>query len=643
MCESYYPLRWESTNDQWWYASPIDWAAANGHYDLVRELLYLDTNHLIKLTSLRRIKRLETLWDDDDRFINAAKGRAFVARNLFMECERKKHKNSLIRAGYGGWLLYTASSAGDVEFVKVLLGRDSLFVFGEGEYGVTDILYAGARSKNSDVFRLLFDCGMKPKCLVGEIEEEGKSNSGNIMVFREEMMNRAVHAAARGGNLEILKELLCKEALDVLKYRDVNGSTILHAASGRGQLEIVKYIISSYDITTTKDNQGNIPLHIAAFRGHLSIVEALVHASPNSASMQNNVGDTFLHMAVMGFRARGFQRLDRHMDLTRHLINGSSINTKEIINIQNKEGRTPLHISLIGNMNSNLVELLMTAPSIDLNVKDVNGMTPLDLLKQRPSCASSEILMKKIVGGGGFLSGKDKFKTYKSLTTTHCKMPTSPGTSFKVSDSEIILYMGIEASERSGRLSSCSSSAKSEVDAPVSSNVKQQHSVHRATKKLKFLLRWPHKKEKLKIKEDDQSIESIKSINTPAPLRERYTKSSLFNNKRTLAVRYSTPRPSTKKKISAGLKHGVIQAMPHLAPNTVKSKKGKEVFVEEVGDSASCSNSSVKCSSSNRPSFANNKLVNQYLCFGAQGIEVEDSVSGKSFNRLFKRSALSVA
>jgi len=132
MLQSYFPLRWESTGDQWWYASPIDWAAANGHYDLVRELLYLDTNLLIKLTSLRRIRRLETVWDDDSQFVDAAKGRSFVARNLLLECDTKNRKNTLIRAGYGGWLLYSAASAGDVAFVKELLERDPLLVFGEG-------------------------------------------------------------------------------------------------------------------------------------------------------------------------------------------------------------------------------------------------------------------------------------------------------------------------------------------------------------------------------------------------------------------------------------------------------------------------------------------------------------------------------
>lgn len=237
MPPSYFPLRWESTGDQWWYASPIDFAAANGHYELVRELLHLDTNLLIKLTSLRRIRRLETVWDDEEQFDDVAKCRSHVARKLLHDCETKRGHNSLIRAGYGGWLLYTAASAGDVSFVKELVERNPLLVFGEGEYGVTDILYAASRSKNSEVFRLLLDNAISPSSFLssgGELEEKlSESHS----VFKWEMMNRAVHAAARGGNLEILRELL-GDCGNVLVYRDVQGSTILHSASGRGQVEV---------------------------------------------------------------------------------------------------------------------------------------------------------------------------------------------------------------------------------------------------------------------------------------------------------------------------------------------------------------------------------------------------------------------
>lgn len=237
MAPTYFPLRWESTGDQWWYASPIDWAAANGHYDLVRELLRLDGNHLIKLTSLRRIRRLEVVWDDEEQFDDVAKNRCLVARKLLYEGESKRGKSSLIGAGYGGWLLYTAASAGDLHFVQELLQKDPLLVFGEGEYGVTDVLYAAARSKNSEVFWIIYDFAMSPRLMSGSEEQIGDNEIP--CGYKQEMKNRAVHALARGGNLKILKEVLgdCSGE-DVLGFRDVQWSTILYTAAARGQIEV---------------------------------------------------------------------------------------------------------------------------------------------------------------------------------------------------------------------------------------------------------------------------------------------------------------------------------------------------------------------------------------------------------------------
>ena len=238
------PLRWESIGDQWWYASPIDFAAANGHYDLVRELLRIDNNLIIKLTSLRRIRRLESVWDDDSRLSLAPVSRSKIARNLFRD-----HEHYLLSSGYGGWLLYTAASAGDFAFVLDLLHRDPLLVFGEGEYGVSDILYAAARSKNSDLFRLLLDFASSPR-LTGEVSFGNKSPAlterGNAKFVDPrkfssslvaEVKNRAAHAAARGGNLEILIEIL-SSCDDALILRDANGSTVLHSAAAKNQLQV---------------------------------------------------------------------------------------------------------------------------------------------------------------------------------------------------------------------------------------------------------------------------------------------------------------------------------------------------------------------------------------------------------------------
>ncbi|RWR96913.1 Ankyrin repeat [Cinnamomum micranthum f. kanehirae] len=684
MPPSYFPLRWESTGDQWWYASPIDWAAANGHFDLVRELLRIDANLLIKLTSLRRIRRLESVWDDDAQFFDVAKCRSLVAKNLLLECETKKGKNPLIRAGYGGWILYTAASAGDVAFVQDILERDPLLVFGEGEYGVTDILYAAARSKNSVVFRLLFDHAVSPRCSLGNSAGELDDRMSDVpSVFKWEMTNRAVHAAARGGNLEVLKELL-GECSNVLAYKDVQGSTLLHAAAGRGQVEVVTDLVQSFDIITSKDNQGNTALHVAAYWGHLAVVEALIQAFPLLACSTNNAGDTFLHLVVSGFRTPGFQRLDRQIELMKQLVCGKIVNLQEVINLRNNDGRTALHMAVIGNIHSNFVELLMSVPLIDINIRDINNMTPLDLLNQHPRSASSEILIKQLISAGGISNSQDYVARSAIASSLKMQGPGgSPGTSFGISDTEILLYTGIEnisdasGDRGSGRPSSCSSTSKSEIcqfETTNKSGHRKSSSANYATRRLKILIGWPHQKEKKiscnsgdasKGSEDSDSLESRKKLsdleNTPTSLRQRFSKpSSLPNNKRTLSVRSSLPSPSTKKKFAAGLMQGVIQAMPHLAlpsrspsvPFSVSSRSSptldkKDIVSENKIGEPSCSKPSLNDGTprtSPKSSSANSKrLMNHYFCFGAQGLFMEDSIVGHQTNRAYKRSVPSVA
>ncbi|PKA55501.1 Ankyrin repeat-containing protein [Apostasia shenzhenica] len=549
MSESFFPLCWESTGNRWWFASPIDWAAANGHYDLVRELLRLDPNLLIKLTSLRRIRRIETLWDDDPRFVEAARSRSFVARNLLLECEsRGSENNALIRAGYGGWLLYIAASAGDVEFVQELIERDPLLVFGEGEYGVSDILYAAARSKERKVFKIIFERTTTIRPWVGGaggIEEGLGRGSSGTSVFHWEIKNRAVLAAAMGGNLELLKELL-GERSDVLAYRDGQGATILHVASARGQAEVVNGIVTSFDIIDSRDDQGNTALHVAAFWGHLQVIEALVSASSSLSCLQNNDGETFLHMVIMGFHTPGFRRLDHQMELMRQLISGNILNIQEVINIPNNDGRSALHMAVISTIQSELVELLMTVPSIDVNIQDIHGMTPLDLLNSRPPCPSLKIMIKRFVSAGGTSNPKNMINrsVFPSMPKMQFGLRNNPGTSFRITDSEIFLYTGIQASE-------------GEIEYDIE-KMKFSKAVDNAVKRIKYLLRWLHQREKKT--DDDESTYLVKNLSkrddTPIPLRQTFSKgkTSLLNTKRIIALRNSTPpSPVTRRKLASVL------------------------------------------------------------------------------------------
>ncbi|XP_061373018.1 uncharacterized protein LOC133315131 [Gastrolobium bilobum] len=665
MPPSNFPLRWESTGEQWWYASPIDWAAANGLYDLVVELLHLDTNLLIKLTSLCRIRRLETVWDDETQFEDVAKCRSQVARNLMLECETGKGHNTLIRAGYGGWLLYTAASAGDVDFVQELLGRDPFLVFGEGEYGVTDMLYAAARSSNSEVFKLLLHSSLLPR----ECQSSGEELDESSRVFKRDMMNRAIHAAARGGNWEILKQLV-GIASDILAYRDSQGCTVLHTAAGRGQVEVVRNLLASFDIVNLTDAQGNTALHVASYRGYLSVVEILILASPSLALLTNHYGDTFLHMAVAGFKSPGFRRLDKHIELMKQLVSEKIVNAGDIINVKNNDGRTALHVSVIDNIQCELVELLMSVSSIDLNIHDADGMTPLDLLKQRPRSASSEILIKQLISAGGISNHKDSMA---NTLFTHMKnhvIGGSPGTSFRIPDAEIFLYTGIENAsdgkydQASVESYSCSSELSNSDSANSPYNIKS-NSVNYAARRLKFLLQWPRRRETKAAAsnlEDDDSLDPFSSSRNleefPIPLRQRYSQPcSLPNNKRTQSMRNYIPSTISKMNFTARLMQGVIQVKPQvpLTPDSTSSPFqelsvaslsliNKQKGVDIMGPS--CSNRSIDdCTLqlNHKQSSFNKKLMNRYFSFGAQGLAVEDSNSCAKSNGSYKRFSSLVA
>ncbi|CAJ1784642.1 unnamed protein product [Sphenostylis stenocarpa] len=647
MATTYFPLRWESTGDQWWYASPIDCAAANGHYDLVRELLKIDNNHLFKLTSLRRIRRLEVVWDDEEQFCDVAKCRSQVAQKLLLECESKrgKNKNSLIRAGYGGWLMYTAASAGDLSFVQQLLERNPLLVFGEGEYNVTDIFYAASRGKNCEVFRQVFDFAVSPRFVTGKggVLEE---HVGDIPpVYKWEMSNRAVHAAARGGSVEILEEFLAC-CSDLLAYRDAQGSTILHSAAGRGQVEVIKYLTSSFDIINSTDHQGNTALHVAAYRGQLAAVEALVSASPTLISQRNNAGDTFLHKAVSGFQSTSFRRLDRQVELLRQLVSCKKFHIEEVINVKNTDGRTALHIGTIGKIHIDLVKLLMTAPSINVNVSDVNGMTPLDYLKQSPNTAASNVLIRKLIAAGGMFHNQG-YSSRKS-TATHMKMHSfggSPGTSFRISDTQIFLYTGIEnasdaSTDQGSAGMSSSSSDHTAYDSAAENRPSTTSKRPSVAAGLKRVLQWPLVKDKkaegIRKSMDEGSVDSCRKWDItdeiPTPLRQKFFRhSALPNNKRNLSVRSYQSSPNAKKRFASGLVHVKVSRRSSSSsfsisslssPRSIDKLKGFCVDNDVAGPSCT-SHQNDKSTNSGKRVSVSKRVRGNYFCFSKASVDRE--------------------
>lgn len=446
-------------------------------------------------------------------------------------------------------------------------------------------------------------------------------------------------------------------------------------------MQVVKYLASSFDMINSTDHQGNTALHVAASRGQLAAAEALVSAFPTLISLRNNAGETFLHKAVSGFRSPAFRRLDRQVELLRKLLSRNNFHVVEdIINVKNNDGRTALHMAIIGNVHTDLVQLLMTAPSINVNICDVDGMTPLDYLRQHPNSASSDILIKKLISAGGMF-GCEGYNSRKAIAS-HLRMQSigsSPGTSFRISDNEIFLYTGIEnvldASASidhgiAGIMSSSSSSEHIPYDSTTEMNrvsaaaSKRPSSVNYAAARLKRALHWPRVKDKKvegfkKSMMDEGSVDSScrkwnnnSCDETHTPLRQRFSSrpSSLPNNKRTLSVRSHQASPNAKKKrFASGLVHGVMQSMPQakvsgrsrsssFSKSSISSSrsidKQKGICIDN-NDIAGPSCSRIQLPDDDEsPKFVkrsvSKKLKGHYFCFGAPGLNSKSSASYKA-------------
>lgn len=401
---------------------------------------------------------------------------------------------------------------------------------------------------------------------------------------------------------------------------------------------------------------------MAAYRGQSAAVEALMLASPSTMYSRNNNGETFLHMAVTGFQTSIFRRVDQQIVLMKQLVSGNVFNIEEIINAKNNDGRTALHVAIIGNIHTDLVELLMSVSSIDINVCDNNGMTPLDLLKQRPHSASSELLTTQLISAGGVFSCQDY--SARRIMASHIRMRSagiSPGTSFKIPDSELFSHMGIRERDtriKSDGITSARLSTDQEemrkVDFVMENhgpkNYAKQSSVSDTALRLKRLFGWPKIKKKkpeiLQKKIDEISLSSSEEI--PISLRQRYSqRSSLANNKRTISVSNNVQSPIAKKKFAFGLVQGVVHSMPHsnakhrscsssLSKSSLSSHssldKQKDIIVENNMAEESCCAPTVDAGS-NVPARGNTKLMKR-ICFGASGSQKQHEIHERSFSSI---------
>ena len=175
-----------------------------------------------------------------------------------------------------------------------------------------------------------------------------------------------IHEAAIAGNLADLKRALGASA--DTNAKDENGATALHHAAGNGHKEAAELLIAKGADMAAKDNRsGSTPLHWAAYRGREKVVEVLIAKGAEVNAKAEN-GNTPLDLAV---------------------------NNEEVATLLRKHGGKlgSIHAAARAGNDEAVKEFL--AAGADVNAKNNNGLTPLDVATRGKSTKTVEFLRKK--------------------------------------------------------------------------------------------------------------------------------------------------------------------------------------------------------------------------------------------------------
>uniref|UniRef100_A0A2N9HBJ1 Uncharacterized protein n=1 Tax=Fagus sylvatica TaxID=28930 RepID=A0A2N9HBJ1_FAGSY len=109
-------------------------------------------------------------------------------------------------------------------------------------------------------------------------------------------------------------EILLEKKPNIIRERDNLGWTALHYAA---------------------DNDGESALHIAAYYGEINSIKEMIKSCPDICDLTNHKGQTALHLAILG----------GHENVVKYILKTPGL--KCLINEPDKDGNTPLHMSII--------------------------------------------------------------------------------------------------------------------------------------------------------------------------------------------------------------------------------------------------------------------------------------------------------
>lgn len=141
-------------------------------------------------------------------------------------------------------------------------------------------------------------------------------------------LHNAIREGAEPTRLAIVQMFLQHGAR--VDIRDKYGRAPLHAAAQRGYVDIVQALLQAQANVNIRDESYATPLHVAAFYGNTDVVKTLIAAKASTGP--DLCGANPLHYAAQG----------GHLECVKILVGYDT----QLVNILDKDGRTPLHLAI---------------------------------------------------------------------------------------------------------------------------------------------------------------------------------------------------------------------------------------------------------------------------------------------------------
>lgn len=173
-----------------------------------------------------------------------------------------------------------------------------------------------------------------------------------------------LHWTSLNGRKEFVDYLVTLKGVEIDSGDDTNATPLILAVL-KGNVDIVKVLLDHGANINHQNNQGHSPLQYACSKGWSDVVGLLLERG-SDVDIRDRRGDTSLHrLASLG-----------RLELLKLLLNRSP---KPLLDVQNAEGNTAMHIACEDNEVSCALLLLDHGASVDIENRDKKS--PFDLAK----------------------------------------------------------------------------------------------------------------------------------------------------------------------------------------------------------------------------------------------------------------------